>query len=112
MENGPTNDASHYDKVCDKTTIVLVGRQMPDSNPKRDPIDGCEVRHVRGEWSEASLARGLPDERERRPDLVLLFNADAYACPWWGGVVARESNSLGRPMRLKGEWFQIVKGVN
>lgn len=69
-------------EVCDRTTIVLVGRQMPDTNPKRDPIDGCEVRHVRGEWNAAALERGLPDERERRPDLVLLFNADAYTCPW------------------------------
>lgn len=69
-------------EACDRTTVVLVGRQMPDTDPKRDRIDGCEVRHVRGEWSAAALERGLPDERERRPDLVMLFNADAYACPW------------------------------
>ena len=69
-------------EVCDRTTIVLVGRQMPSTNPVKDHIDGCEVRHVRGEWNSATLEKGLPDERERRPDLVLLYNADAYTCPW------------------------------
>ena len=69
-------------EVCDRTTIVLVGRQMPETDPVPSHIDGCVTRHVRGEWNEETLEKGLQDERERRPDLVLLYNADAYTCPW------------------------------
>jgi hypothetical protein len=30
---------------------------------------------MRRAWSQAALDAGLADERERRPDLVILFNA-------------------------------------
>lgn len=57
-------------------------------------VEGCELRYVRGEWGAPALASGLPDERERRPDMVVLFNADAYTCPWRRTLLA-----LMRPRR-------------
>lgn len=85
--------------ACEGTVVVLVGRQMradrraahvgrrrrrldDDDDATWTPRGACETRWVRGEWGARALTDGLADPRERRPDLVLLFNADAYACPW------------------------------
>ena len=70
--------------TCDGTTVVLVGPQLsPSSNSTRGADGPCAVRRVRGMWTPAVLegARFL-SERERRPDLLILFNADLYGCPW------------------------------
>mgnify|MGYP006906414447 FL=1 len=66
----------------DKTTMVLVGREMPDEDPPKDHVDGCDTRFVRGAYVPANLERGLDDPRERLPDMVILFNADAWGCQW------------------------------
>ena len=72
--------AGHH--ACDKTTMVLVGREMPDEDPPPDHVDGCDTRFVRGAYTPANLARGLDDPREALADMVILFNADAWGCQW------------------------------
>lgn len=57
----------------DKTTMVLIGREMPDEDPQKDHVDGCDTRFVRGAYVPANLERGLDDPRERLPDMVRLF---------------------------------------
>ena len=77
----PTDDVFCL-TFTDKTTIVLVGREMPDEDPPKDHVDGCDTRFVRGAYVPANLERGLDDPRERLPDMVILFNADAWGCQW------------------------------
>jgi len=84
--------AGHH--ACDKTTMVLVGREMPDEDPPPDHVDGCDTRFVRGAYDPTNLARGLDDPRERAADMVILFNADAWGCQW-----RRTMLHLTRPRR-------------
>ena len=84
--------AGHH--ACDKTTMVLVGREMPDDDPPPDHVDGCDTRFVRGAYTPANLARGLDDPREALADMVILFNADAWGCQW-----RRTMLHLARPRR-------------
>ena len=84
--------AGHH--ACDKTTMVLVGREMPDDDPPPDHVDGCDTRFVRGAYTPTNLARGLDDPRERLADMVILFNADAWGCQW-----RRTMLHLARPRR-------------
>ena len=76
-------------EACDGTTLVLVGPQLTvrgldgDDENAAERGGGCALRRVRGLYSDAVLRAGLKSmPRLWRPDLVVLFNADLYACPW------------------------------
>ena len=70
---GNWNDGVFCLTFTDKTTMVLIGREMPDEDPPKDHVDGCDTRFVRGAYVPANLERGLDDPRERLPDMVRLF---------------------------------------
>ena len=82
VRTGNRTDDVFCSTFTDKTTMVLVGREMPDEDPPKDHVDGCDTRFVRGAYVPANLERGLDDPRERLPDMVILFNADAWGCQW------------------------------
>ena len=79
-------------EACDGTVLVLVGPQLSVHSGNDDDEDmatggisegGCAKRRVRGLYSDAVLRTGLEkNPRLRRPDLILIFNADLYSCPW------------------------------
>ena len=35
--------------------MVLIGREMPDEDPPKDHVDGCDTRFVRGAYVPANL---------------------------------------------------------
>lgn len=72
------------------STLVLIGPQL-SSYKASELSSACErkqitIRYVTGLYKSDTLQRsvvaGLIRHEEAKPDMVIVFNADAYTCPW------------------------------
>jgi len=65
--------------------LIKVG---PDLSEQREDTGDmkCQIKHLKALYHVAGLSsgvqRGILMQAELKPDLVVLFNADAYGCPW------------------------------